>query len=59
MNPCSQLSTEAYILLHCLYIYRKELNLPSQSITEALYTNTLFIYIYIYIYIYIKGDERM
>ena len=34
------------ILLHCLYIYRKEMNLPSQSITEACYATTLFIYIY-------------
>ena len=45
MNSCSQLSAEA---LHTatLIIYRKEMNLTSQSITEAFYDTTLFIYIY-------------
>ena len=40
MNPCSQLSTEAlHTATLLIYIYRKELNLHSQSITEALYTS--------------------
>ena len=35
MNPLANQAQRPCIPLHCLYIYRKEMSPPGQSITEA------------------------